>query len=193
MEKCSAGPLPTLVEDSDDEEDLPILIGDTESEQGDEDSDAGFEEGDHLFATGLGQPPAEIRATSSISQRLAEAFKRNTVLERSEESPTDLRSGVPDYLQEFDDVFSKESFEMLPESKPWDHAIELVPGEKVTGGFKVYPLSPLNRKSWMHSFRKTWNWDASDPQNCLWHHRSSSSKRNVEDSDLCRTIEPSMR
>jgi hypothetical protein len=95
---------------------------------------------------GLSQPKTEIRATSSISQRLSEAFKRNTALNRLEKLLTDPRSGVPDYLQEFDDVFSKESFETLPESKPWDHAIELVPGEKATGGFKVYPLSPSEQK-----------------------------------------------
>jgi hypothetical protein len=100
--KCLAGPLPTLVEDSDDEEDPPTLIGDTKSELSDEGSDTRFEEGDRLFVTGLSQPPAEIRATSSISQRLAEAFKRNTALDRSEDFPTDPRSGVPDYLWEFD-------------------------------------------------------------------------------------------
>ena len=95
-----------------------------------------------MFATGLHLPPVDIRATSTISQRLAEAFKRN-----NESGPTtsDPRSGVPDYLREFDDVFSKESFDVLPESKPWDHAIELVPGEK-PGGCKVYPLSPSEQK-----------------------------------------------
>jgi hypothetical protein len=87
--KCSAGPLPTHVEDSDDEEDFPTLVGDTESEPSDEVSDIGFEEGDRLFTAGLSQPETEIRATSSISQRLAEAFKRNTALDRLEQLPTD--------------------------------------------------------------------------------------------------------
>ena len=33
----------------------------------------------------------------------------------------------------------------MPEPKPWDHAIELVPGEK-PAGCKVYPLSPSEQK-----------------------------------------------
>ena len=52
---------------------------------------------------------------------------------------------IPDHLREFHAVFSKESFDILPESKPWDHAIELVPGEKPSG-CKVYPLLPSEQK-----------------------------------------------
>ena len=48
---------------------------------------------------------------------------------------------IPEYLQEFEDVFSKETFDTLPPQKPWDHAIELEPGSKPTN-CKVYPLSP---------------------------------------------------
>ena len=48
---------------------------------------------------------------------------------------------IPEYLQEFEDVFSKESFDTLLERKPWDHAIELEPGSKPTN-CKVYLLSP---------------------------------------------------
>jgi hypothetical protein len=42
-------------------------------------------------------------------------------------------------------VFSKDSFDRLPDPKPWDHAIELVPGEKPSN-CKVYPLSPSEQK-----------------------------------------------
>ena len=42
-------------------------------------------------------------------------------------------------------MFSKESFDDLPDHKPWDHAIELVPGE-MPAGCKVYPLSPSKQK-----------------------------------------------
>ena len=59
--------------------------------------------------------------------------------------PTDSQGGIPDYLQEFDSVFSKESFDMLSEPKPWDHAIELVPDGK-TSSCKVYPLLPSEQK-----------------------------------------------
>ena len=76
-----------------------------------------------------------------ISQRLAEAFKRNSEPVWTETS----FPGTPDYLQEFNDVFSKESFDALPDFKPWDHAIELIPGAKPTG-CKVYPLSLSEQK-----------------------------------------------
>jgi len=116
----------------DDGDDLSALLKDDE-----DDEDPELEEGDRLFAAGLHHPTTEIRATSTISQRLAEAFKKNT--------EPDAGSGVPDYLREFDDVFSKESFDVLPESKPWDHAIELVPGAE-SSGCKVYPLSPSEQR-----------------------------------------------
>ena len=38
-------------------------------------------------------------------------------------------------------MFSKDSFNALPDWKPWDHAIELIPDAKPTN-CKVYPLSP---------------------------------------------------
>jgi len=116
----------------DDEEDLVELPRDDNGEE-----DPEFGEDDRLFAAGLRHPSAEIRATSTISQRLAEAFKRN--------SEHDNGSGIPDYLHEFSDVFSKESFDLLPESKPWDYAVELVPGAEPTG-CKVYPLSPSEQR-----------------------------------------------
>ena len=45
---------------------------------------------------------------------------------------------VPDYVK--CQVFSEEGFAKLPNRKPWDHAIELVPGAQPKG-CKVYPLS----------------------------------------------------
>jgi hypothetical protein len=52
---------------------------------------------------------------------------------------------MPDYLSDLTQVFAKESFDALPEPQPWDHAIELVPGEKPSG-CKVYPLSPSEQR-----------------------------------------------
>jgi len=98
-----------------------------------------IEPGDRIFAIGLVPVPAEIRATSSVSQRLAEAFKHT-----SEASAPSGRS-VPEYLKEFDSVFSKDSFDALPESKKWDHAVELIPGEKASN-CKVYPLALTEQK-----------------------------------------------
>ncbi|GLB33349.1 putative retrotransposable element tf2 155 kda protein type 1-like [Lyophyllum shimeji] len=95
-----------------------------------------MEEGDRLLATALfGYPAAEeIRASQTTSQRLAEAFARNS-------APKDFRDAVPDYLHDFEDVFSKAAFDELPERKQWDHAIELEPGS-TPSSCKVYPLAP---------------------------------------------------
>ena len=77
----------------------------------------------------------DIQASSTISQRLGEAFHSN------EEALTP----IPDYLKEFNSVFFKQSFNVLPESKEWDYAVELIPGTKPSG-CKVYPLSPPEQK-----------------------------------------------
>jgi len=61
---------------------------------------------------------------------LAEAHQRNTKAETI----------IPEYLKEFEDVFSKQSFDTFPDHKVWDHAIELVPDAKPSN-CKVYPLS----------------------------------------------------
>ena len=124
MEAVSNGPVPELHTDSEEEEP--------------EEAEEPIEPGDRIFAIGLVPAPAEIQATSSVSQCLAKAFKQN---------PKSAPSGqsIPEYLKEFDSVFSKESFDVLPESKKWDHAVELIPGEKASN-CKVYPLAPTEQK-----------------------------------------------
>ena len=76
-----------------------------------------------------------IRASSTISQRLAEAFQTNSK----------VLSPILDYLKEFTSVFSKQSFDVLLESREWDHTVELIPGSKPSG-CKIYPLSPVEQK-----------------------------------------------
>ena len=88
-------------------------------------------EGDHLFYVSLPLEVESVQATQTTSQWLAEAHQRN--LEKIRE--------ILDYLQEFEDVFSKKSFDALLEWKIWDRAIELEPGSKPSN-YKVYPLSP---------------------------------------------------
>ena len=85
-----------------------------------------------MFAIGLNRPPEEIHATSTVSKCLAEVFKRNEEQSQSSPNLTDSRGEILDYLQEIDSVFSKKSFDVLPEPKPWDHAIELIPLFKKT-------------------------------------------------------------
>ena len=88
-------------------------------------------EGDHLLYVDLPPEVECICATATTSQRLAEATQRYAKAEVE----------IPEYLQEFKDIFAKESFNTLPEQKLWDHAIELEPGSKPTN-CKVYLLSP---------------------------------------------------
>ena len=104
-----------------------------------------FKDSDHIFITTLHRTPEELQATFTISQRLAEAFRRNTDTAQPPMVYLTVTEGIPDHLWEFSSVFSKDLFDVLPDPKPWDHAIELVPGEKQSS-CKVYPLSPSEQK-----------------------------------------------
>jgi hypothetical protein len=126
---CSKGEFPTLLSDDQDEEE----------------SNSEFEEGDRIFVTASKQPTEYIRAGSTISQRLAETSKLKAESGQPSAETTEASEGVPEHFREFDSVFSKESFDALPDSRPWDHAIELVPG-KEPSGCKVYPLAPKEQK-----------------------------------------------
>jgi hypothetical protein len=126
---------------------FPATVEDAEEEDASDDkptaSDIPFdiEEGDRVWATGLIPEAQYVQATSTISQRLAESFARN-----SEPNPTLPTGGsgsknpIPDYVKIFGQVFSEEGFVKLPNRKPWDHAIELVPGAQPKG-CKVYLIS----------------------------------------------------
>jgi hypothetical protein len=138
---CRAGPFPTAMEDTpeplEDEPPAPDIPFD-------------LEEGDCVWATGLLPKAGYIGATSTISQRLAESFARST--EPHPTLPTGgrgLKDLVPDYVKMFGQVFSEEGFAKLPNWKPWDHAIELVPGAQPKG-CKVYPLSVTEQSELDH-------------------------------------------
>jgi len=47
-------------------------------------------------------------------------------------------------------VFTKKDFDILPDYRQWDHAIELVPGSEPKSS-KVYPLSSVEQKE-LNSF-----------------------------------------
>jgi len=51
---------------------------------------------------------------------------------------------LPTYVAEFQSMFAKEDFDILPEHRKWDYAIELIPGVEPKLS-KVYPLSPLEQ------------------------------------------------
>lgn len=59
------------------------------------------------------------------------------------ENPT--KAELPKEYQEFKDVFEKKAAERFPESRPYDHAIDLKP-DFIPRDCKVYPLSPLEQE-----------------------------------------------
>jgi hypothetical protein len=92
-----------------------------------------LEEGDRIWATRLLPEPEHIQASSTISQQLAEAFKWNSQL-------TGYEKHIPPHLRDFQLVFSKESFDDLPKSKLWDHAVKLV-ADAAPKSCKIYLLT----------------------------------------------------
>ncbi len=48
---------------------------------------------------------------------------------------------VPEWCRDFANLFEKDNFDKLPESKTWDHAIELTPNTNTNLDCKVYPLN----------------------------------------------------
>lgn len=128
--QCKEGPLPSFSESLHDEED----------EEGEKGKDE-LEYGDRLIATVLyPEETMHVQASSTISQELAMAAAK-----LNKEVPKGFHDIVPAYLHDFEDVFSKASFDSLPEHKKWDHAIELIP-QAVSRSCKVYPLSPNEQK-----------------------------------------------
>ena len=119
---CRMGPMPQLVEEEegDTEQDVP---GDVEQL---------LDEGDRLFAT-VSTPEVPVIAATNMSQQLAERALRS--------KPAKEKECIPLHLHNFEDVFTKESFDSLPSRRTWDHPVELEPGVK-TSACKVYPLSP---------------------------------------------------
>jgi len=125
---CRSGPLPEHVEDSEEDETL-VQTGEIK-----------YEQEDRLFITRiLLEPTAEdLRAASTTSQKLAEGAHRSMEAWREPFIP-------PDCVRGFESVFAKEDFDILPEHRQWDHAIELIPGSELKSS-KVYPLFPVEQK-----------------------------------------------
>jgi len=87
----------------------------------------------------LPEPTAEdLHAASMTSQKLAEGAHRFVEARREPFIP-------PNCIRGFKSVFAKENFNILPEHRQWNHAIELVPGSEPKSS-KVYPLSLVEQK-----------------------------------------------
>ena len=80
----------------------------------------------------------DLCATSMISQKLAEEV---CWASETQKEPFAL----PNCTKEFESVFAKEDFDILPEHRQWDHTIKLVLGSEPKSS-KVYPLSLVEQK-----------------------------------------------
>jgi len=171
---CRSGPPLEYAEDS--EEDVtPLRIYKVE-----------YEQGDRLFMTRILLEPAaeDLRAISTISQKLVEGACR----------ASETRKGLltlPDCVKGFESVFAKEDFNILPEHRQWDHVIELILGSEPKSS-KVYPLSPVDKRSWTLSWKRTCVPDEFVPPNLPWQPRYSSSRKRTAPSSWFRTTEHSI-
>jgi len=97
---CRSGPSPEYAEDS-EEDKKSLQTGEVE-----------YEQGDQLFVTRLllKSAAADLRATSTISQKLAEGARR------ASESQKGLFT-LPDCARGFESVFAKEDFNILLEHR----------------------------------------------------------------------------
>jgi len=80
----------------------------------------------------------DLHAASTTSQKLTEGACQSVEARKEPFIP-------PDCVREFESVFAKEDFDVLPEHRQWDHAIELILGLEPKSS-KVYPLSPVEQK-----------------------------------------------
>jgi hypothetical protein len=109
--------------------------------------DITIEEGDCVFMIMVHpvDPQHFVRASSTVSGRLAKAFLKNSKLK-------DFHDIVLTSLHAYADVFSETAFDSLPERCKWDHAIELE-CEPSPGFHKVY-LMTLMEQMEMDTFLK---------------------------------------
>jgi hypothetical protein len=152
---CQSGVFPAMVEEDKDES--PHMDVDRTDEEAQDASpafddnldsdvvDVAIEEDDRVFMMMVHpvDPQHFVRASSTVSGRLAEASAKNS-------KPRDLEDIVLTSLHAYADVFSETAFNSLPERRKWDHAIELE-CEPSPGFCKVYPMT-LTEQTEMDAF-----------------------------------------
>ena len=77
----------------------------------------------------------EIQAKSNFATDIAETQQKTRTWEEI----------VPPAYRKFNKVFEKKTFDALLPRRPWDHAIEIIPGSKMVD-CKIYPLNPQEQK-----------------------------------------------
>ena len=82
---------------------------------------------------------AYVRAKGTTATDLA-------VEHAQKQAPKSFEDIVPEHYRDFKDVFDKKDFDRLPDRKPWDHAIELLPDAQPVS-CKAYPMAPKEQKA----------------------------------------------
>jgi len=132
---CWSGPSPGYAEDL-EEDKAPVQTREAE-----------YKPGDQLFITRIlpDSTAEDLCAASMTSQKLVKGAHR---FAETQKEPFIL----PDCARGFKSVFAKKDFNVLPEHRQWDHAIELILGSEPKSS-KVYPLSLVEQKE-LDSFLK---------------------------------------
>jgi hypothetical protein len=152
---CWSGAFPAMAEEDEDES-PHVDTDETDEEAQDtglaldndldgEVDDFTIEEDDRIFMAMVHpvDPHHFIRASSTVSRHLAEAFAKNSELKGFEDIVTTS-------LHTYADVFNETAFDSLPERRKWDHTIELE-REPSPGFHKVYPIT-LTEQTEMDAF-----------------------------------------
>jgi hypothetical protein len=141
--------------------------------------------GDRLFVTTLQSQSEEVRASSTISQRLEEAFRKNNKLA--------LVFGPAPYTGSALTT-SQTSLKYSPRScltsyLSLDRGITLLSScwERSPRAARCICSHPQSRSSWTPSLRRTWKQDISGLPNPRWRLWSSSSKRKTEAFNWSKT------
>jgi hypothetical protein len=67
------------------------------------------------------------------------------------ERQKNFEEDLPEYLQDYQDIFKERDFNKLPQRQPWDHAIKLLPGSETMLNCKLYPLK-LDEQKQLENF-----------------------------------------
>ncbi|KAL0180330.1 hypothetical protein M9458_025772 [Cirrhinus mrigala] len=103
----------------------------------------------HLIRTCPVRPPRPVVSTIQSKVKTAHLTLLAVVLCTVYLSSTQVESPEPEIPAEyvaFEDVFSKQEATHLPPHRPWDCAIELLPGAQLPKG-RIYPLSILEHQA----------------------------------------------
>jgi len=135
---CQSRPSPEYAEDSEEDE---TLFQTCKVE---------YEQGDRLFVMRILSKPAteELRATSTISQKLAEGARRASKTQKG-------LFTLPDCAKGFESVFAKEDFNILLEDRQWDHAVTPLENFlwKCNMGYTLYPWISLLKSTLEISYK----------------------------------------